>query len=193
MKQKVWDLFVRFFHWSLVLSFTVAYLAAEFSSSSEVYDLDEVHEFLGYFITILVVTRIIWGFVGSKYARFSSFIFSPSEYIENFKAIATNKHQKHYVGHNPLGGAMVFALLGGLSVMVFSGLILLGWSEYTGPVWALALPVTDTMGDMSRWVHYHLAEVMLVLVGAHILGVFVAMKQHGENLVRSMFTGFKES
>jgi len=192
MKEKVWDLFVRFFHWSLVLSFTIAYLTAEFSSSSETYDLDEVHEFLGYFITILVVTRIIWGFIGSKYARFSNFIFSPSEYIENFKAILTNNHQKHYVGHNPLGGAMVFALLAGLSLMVFSGLVLLGWSEFTGPVWALALPVSDTMGDMAKWVHYHLAEIMLILIGSHILGVFVAMKQHGENLVRAMFTGYKE-
>ncbi len=193
MKQKVWDLFVRFFHWSLVFSFTVAYLTAEFSSASETYDLDEVHEFFGYFITILVVSRIIWGFIGSKYARFSSFIYPPSEYIENLKAILTNNHQKHYIGHNPLGGAMVFALLAGLTLMVFSGLVLLGWSEFTGPVWALALPVSDAMGSMAKWVHYHLAEIMLILIAAHVTGVFVAMKQHGENLVRAMFTGYKES
>jgi len=185
MKQKVWDLFVRVFHWSLVVSFTLAYLSAE-------YGYDEIHEWLGYFITVLVVSRIVWGFIGSKYARFSSFVFPPSEYIENLKAIITNRHEKHYIGHNPLGGAMVFALLTGLTLMVFSGLVLLGWSEFSGPVWALALPVSDSMGDMAKWVHYHLPEVMLVLIGSHILGVFVAMKQHGENLVRSMFTGYKE-
>ncbi len=193
MKEKVWDLFVRFFHWSLVLSFTAAYLTVEFGHYSETYDFDEVHEFLGYFITILVVTRIIWGFIGSKYARFSNFIFSPSEYIQNFKAIMTNNHQKHYTGHNPLGGAMVFALLSGLLVLTFSGLTLLGWSEFTGPVWALGIPVSESFGELIKFVHYELPELMLVLIGAHILGVFVAMKQHGENLVRAMFTGFKES
>ncbi len=192
MKQRVWDLFVRFFHWSLVLSFTAAYLTAAYGYN-ETYDMDEVHEWLGYFITTLVVTRILWGFIGSKYARFSNFIFSPSEYIENFKAIMTNKHEKHYMGHNPLGGAMVFALLAGLSLLVFSGLVLLGWSEYTGPVWALGIHVSESFGENIKYIHYHLPEIMLFLIGAHILGVFVAMKQHGENLVRAMFTGYKES
>ncbi len=185
MKEKVWDLFVRVFHWSLVLSFTAAYLTAE-------YGYDGAHEFLGYFITVLVVARIIWGFVGSKYARFSSFIFPIPEYIENFKAIVTNQHQKHYVGHNPLGGAMVFALLTGLFVLVCSGLVLLGWSEYMGPVWALGIPVSESFGEFVQFVHYEVPELMLVLIAAHIMGVFVAMKQHDENLVRAMVTGYKE-
>ncbi len=191
MKEKVWDLFVRFFHWSLVLSFTAAYLTAAYGYH-EVYDMDEVHEFLGYFITLLVVSRIVWGFIGSKYARFSSFVFPISEYIENFKAIITNNHEKHYTGHNPLGGAMVFALLAGLSVLVFSGLVLLGWSEYMGPVWALGIQVSESFGETIKYIHYHLPDIMLLLIAAHILGVFVAMKQHGENLVRAMITGYKE-
>ncbi|HID36688.1 MAG TPA: cytochrome B [Ghiorsea sp.] len=186
MKEKVWDLFVRFFHWSLVVSFTAAYLTAE-------YGYDEIHEFLGYFITLLIVARIVWGFIGSKYARFSNFIFAVPEYVSNFKAIMTNKHDKHYTGHNPLGGLMVFALIGGLFILVSSGLILLGWSEYTGPVWALGIPVSESFGEVIEFIHYELPEIMLILIGAHILGVFVAMKQHGENLVRSMFTGFKEN
>jgi len=193
MKEKVWDLFVRFFHWSLVLSFTAAYLTVEFGHYSENYDFDEVHEFLGYFIAFLVITRIVWGFIGSKYARFASFIFKPSEYMSNFKAIMTNKHDKHYVGHNPLGGAMVFALISGLAILVFSGLVLLGWSEYMGPVWALGIPVSESFGEIIQFIHYEVPELMLLLIGAHILGVFVAMKQHKENLVKSMFTGFKEN
>ncbi len=185
MKEKVWDLFVRVFHWSLVVSFTLTYVAVE-------YGYDEIHEWLGYFLTVLITVRIIWGFVGSKYARFSTFIFPVSEYIENFKAILTSKHQKHYMGHNPLGGAMVFALITGLVVLSFSGLVLLGWSEYTGPVWALAIPVSEGFGSTIEFIHYKLPEVMLFLIGAHILGVFVAMKQHRENLVRSMFNGYKK-
>jgi len=183
---KVWDLFVRFFHWSLVLSFTAAFVTAE-------YGYDEVHEYLGYFITLIVVNRLFWGFMGSKYARFANFIFPVSEYVQNFKAIVSNKHEKHYVGHNPLGGLMVFALIAGLVGLAFTGLTLLGWSEYTGPVWALGIHVSESFGEFIQFLHYELPDVMLVLIGAHILGVVVAMKQHGENLIRSMFTGFKKA
>ncbi len=186
MKELVWDLFIRVFHWSLVLSFTLAYLSAE-------YGLDEIHEWLGYFVVVLVVSRIVWGFIGSKYARFSSFIFDIPTYIKNFKAIVTNNHETHYVGHNPLGGAMVFAILFGLIGLVTSGLILLGWSEYTGPVWALGIPVSEALGDLAKDVHYMLPVLMLFLIGAHILGVIVAIKQHGENLVHSMFNGYKDN
>lgn len=185
MKEKVWDLFVRLFHWSLVASFTVAYLAAE-------YGYDDVHEWLGYFLATLIVCRLVWGFIGSKYALFSSFIFSAPTYVRNFKAILTNHHQEHYTGHNPLGGLMVFALLAGLLVMCVSGLVLLGWAEYMGPVWAMDVPVSDTMGALSKWVHYHLAEMMLVLIGLHLAGVVIAMIQHQENLVRAMITGYKK-
>ncbi|MDX8387679.1 MAG: cytochrome b/b6 domain-containing protein [Ghiorsea sp.] len=184
MKELVWDLFVRVFHWSLAVSFTLAYLAAE-------YGYDEVHEWLGYFIALLVVSRIVWGFIGSKYARFSSFIYPISDKLKHFKAILKNDHQDHHMGHTPLGGAMVFALLFGLVGLVFSGLILLGWSEYTGPVWAMDIAIPEGLGDLMKDVHYLLPEVMLFLVGAHILGVIVAVKQHGENLVHSMFHGHK--
>jgi cytochrome b len=184
MKELVWDLFIRIFHWSLVVSFTAAYLAAE-------YGYDEIHEWLGYFISLLVMARIVWGFVGSKYARFSTFVFPISDYFKNFKALTTNSHEKHYLGHNPLGGAMVFALLAGLMGLVVSGLILLGWSEYTGPVWAMNMSISEGLGDIMKQVHYILPVVMLFLIGAHILGVFLAMKQHGENLIRSMLHGYK--
>ncbi|MDQ6990028.1 MAG: cytochrome b/b6 domain-containing protein [Mariprofundaceae bacterium] len=184
IKVLVWDKFVRVFHWSLVLSFTAAYLTAE-------YGYDEIHEWLGYFIAVLILTRLIWGFVGSKYARFSSFIFAIPAYFKNFKAIISNQHDEHYLGHNPLGGAMVFALLAGLLTLIFSGLILLGWSEYTGPVWAMGIPVSEALADFSKFVHYEVPELMLLLIAAHILGVLAAMYQHGENLVRSMFDGYK--
>ncbi len=185
MKELVWDLFIRVFHWSLVLSFTLAYLSAE-------YGFDEIHEWLGYFVVVLVVSRIVWGFVGSKYARFSSFVFPISEYIENLKAIAANKHEKHYMGHNPLGGGMVFMLLFGLLALVVSGLILLGWMEYTGPVWAMGIPVSESVGWLAKDIHYMFPVIMLFLIGGHLAGVVLAVKQHGENLVRSMINGYKE-
>lgn len=184
MKVLVWDRFVRIFHWSLLLSFSASYLTAE-------YGYDEIHEWLGYFISLLVIARLVWGFIGTPYARFSSFIFRVSDYIKNLKAIVHNQHQTHYLGHNPLGGAMVFALLAGLLTIMVSGLILLGWSEYTGPVWALSLPISESLGDFSQWVHYEVPELMLILIAAHVLGVIVAIYQHKENLVRSMFDGYK--
>ena len=186
MRELVWDKFIRIFHWCLVLSFTAAYLTAE-------YGYDEIHEWLGYLVALLVISRVIWGFVGSKYARFSSFIFAVPEYIENLKAIASNHHEKHYLGHNPLGGAMVFALLSGLLVLVCSGLILLGWSEYTGPIWAMGVPISEGLGDLAKLLHYEAPELMLVLIAAHLLGVAVAIRQHRENLVHSMFHGYKNN
>lgn len=184
MGEYVWDLFVRIFHWSLVLSFTLAYLAAE-------YGYDEVHEWLGYFLVLLVLSRIVCGFAGTKYACFASFVFPISTYIANFKAIITNRHETHYYGHAPVASLMVFALLISLLVMVTTGLILLGWGEYMGPVWALNIPVPDVMGALSETIHYQLAELLLVLIGLHIGGVLLAVIQHKENIVRSMVTGYK--
>ncbi|OIQ00652.1 MAG: hypothetical protein AUK35_02035 [Zetaproteobacteria bacterium CG2_30_46_52] len=184
MKELVWDLFVRFFHWSLVASFTVAYLAAE-------YGYDDVHEWLGYFLLLLVVARIVWGFIGTKYARFSSFVFPISTYIANIKSILTGNHKEHYYGHAPVAGLMVFVLISSLVVMGISGLVLLGWGEYMGPVWALNIPVSDAMGALSKLVHYQLAVILLIFIGLHIGGVVLAVVQHKENIVRAMVTGYK--
>ena len=176
-----WDLFVRVFHWTLVLSFAMAWFTGEFS-------VDDLHSWFGYLITLLIVGRFIWGFVGSMNARFKSFIYSPNETVAYLKSIVQN-NPKHYASHNPAGAVMVFALLVVLAVMVGSGFIFEAWGEYEGPLWSMQVAISDACGHLARSLHKFLPEVLLAMVGLHLLGVLVATIQHKENFVMSMING----
>ena len=120
---KVWDIFVRTFHWLLVLSVITQLVTAE--------PAQFIHVPVGYFIVILLILRIIWGFIGSKHARFSDFIYPPRDIFAYLKGLLT-KQPKNFLGHNPAGGAMVMALLLCLCLTVFAGLKTLG-AEGSGP------------------------------------------------------------
>lgn len=110
---KVWDIGVRLFHWSLVALFVISYLSGD--------EQETLHVWSGYAIIALLVFRIIWGFVGTRYARFSDFVYAPGAVIEYLKSLASGS-PKHYLGHNPAGGWMVIALLVSLSLATWSGL-----------------------------------------------------------------------
>ena len=98
----VWDPLVRLFHWSLVLSFAVAWLSV---NSSE-----NLHIWAGFAAGGLILLRIVWGFIGTPYARFSQFVCSPFDVIRYLKAVASGSEARH-IGHNPAGGAMIVALI----------------------------------------------------------------------------------
>ena len=100
---RVWDLPVRVFHWLLVGCFAVAYAIAE----SE--PLRGLHVILGYTATGLILFRIIWGFVGSRFARFSSFLFSPKAAVEYLRSLS--KQSQRYIGHTPAGSYAIYAIL----------------------------------------------------------------------------------
>jgi len=121
---EVWDLLVRIFHWTLVIAFIVAYLTAE--------EENMVHIYAGYTVLGLIVFRVIWGIVGSKYARFSDFVYSPSHVIQYLKDLKTG-NVTHYLGHNPAGGWMIIALLLSLFVVTISGLQVYALEEGRGP------------------------------------------------------------
>jgi len=176
-----WDLFVRGFHWSLVVFFSLAYLSGEFN-------VEDLHGWFGYAIVALIVGRFVWGFVGSRNARFSSFIYSPAETFAYFASMIGNK-PRHYASHNPAGALMVFALLAALAVLTVSGLLLEDWGEYEGILWAMHVPVSDTLGHLAKLLHRELPEILLALVGLHLLGVVVATVQHRENFVLAMWSG----
>jgi len=180
---KVWDVPVRLFHWSLVLSFAAAYLTAE-------YRLGFLHIWIGYFLCVLLLTRIVWGFAGNQYARFRTFVFSRAETISYLRAMLQG-HPKPYLGHNPAGALMVFALLGTLSLVFMSGLVTLAVIDFEGPVLYLANYVDDETSYMIRHVHEWLVNIVLVLIPLHLLGVLVGSIQHKENLVHAMITGKK--
>lgn len=197
----VWDIFIRIFHWTLVIAFTVAYFTSE--------EKNVWHIYAGYTVLALVILRIIWGLVGSQHARFSDFICSPSgvyRYVRELRAGTA----KHYFGHNPLGGWMVVGLLGTLLIVTISGLKVYAIEEGRGPLAGNPVMLTvisaahaEDDGDADKkeqeeadeefWEEIHEASTnfMLLLIGFHVFGVVLSSKLHGENLVKAMLTGKK--
>lgn len=168
-KILVWDAPVRVFHWLLVLSFAGAYLTAE----SERWRL--VHVSLGYTLGGLVAFRVLWGMLGTRYARFTSFVRGPAavmRYVRNLLA----GQPEHHVGHNPAGAVAIVLLL------LFSGVVVAtGWAVYN-----------EVGGNWLEDLHEGASNFMLAVVGVHLAGVVVSSWLHRENLVRSMLSGSKE-
>jgi cytochrome b len=179
---KTWDIFVRVFHWTLAISFVLAWLSAD--------ELLSVHVIAGYTISVLILLRVLWGFIGSSHARFRDFIYSPRQILVYLGDILRG-HPRRYLGHNPAGGAMVLALLLTLSATVISGLMLYAYSEFSGPL-ADWLSYDEIAGEWMEDVHEFSANATLALVILHLLGVVLASWQHRENLVKSMFNGYKQ-
>lgn len=182
---KVWDLFIRCFHWSMVLGCVTAFISGELHAAT-------LHEFVGYALCVLLAARVYWGFKGSEHACFRSFIFPPSEVLAYVRAMFKG-HPKHYFGHNPAGALMVFILIGLLALLIASGLLTLGTIDFGGPLTFLANRLSDETSYASRHLHEILANVGFALVLLHVLGVAMGSIQHNENLVRAMLTGKKKS
>jgi cytochrome b len=193
---KVWDPLVRIAHWSLVVAFFIAYFTED--------ELLAVHVWAGYAVGLIVMLRVVWGFVGPKHARFSDFLFGPWTALAYLVDLARFRAERH-IGHSPAGAVMVFALLIGLAATVWSGLETYAEEENAGPlagaptVVAAALADEDgeegRRGDRGDWeeVHEVVSNVVLILVILHIAGVVLASIVHKENLARAMVTGRKRS
>lgn len=166
----VWDIPTRLFHWLLAASFAGAFLTAE----SERYR--DIHVLSGYTLLGLIAFRLLWGFIGSRYAQFRSFLFTPREVAVYLRSLL-KAAPAHYVGHNPAGSVAVFALLALGIVSAFSGVMLF----------------QDIGGDVLEELHEGVAFVMLTVVALHVAGVLVSSLLHRENLVRSMITGLKSA
>jgi cytochrome b len=164
----VWDLPVRLFHWSLALSFTGAFVTAE----SERFR--DIHVAFGYTLLGLIAFRIVWAFVGTRYARLSSFAFGPRAVMDYLMSLLTF-HPRHYVGHNPAGSWVIYLLV---ALGVVTGAA--GYATYN-----------DIGGEWLEDFHEGAANVMLTLVFVHIAGVLVSSLVHRENLVKAMLTGYK--
>jgi cytochrome b len=165
---RVWDPLVRVFHWGLVAAFVTAYVSAE--------EWDGLHEWAGWVVLGLIASRLVWGVVGTRHARFGDFVPSPARllaYLWNLLRGAS----KRYVGHSPAGGAMIVVLLIAVTATATTG----------------ALMTTDWDSRWIKEVHEVMANLTLVLIGAHLLGVLVMSLVHRENLVRAMLTGRKRA
>jgi cytochrome b len=164
----VWDAPVRVFHWLMVLCFTGAYLTSE----SETWRL--LHITLGYTMAGLVAFRILWGFVGTRYSRFTSFVRGPkavATYLRSLLAL----QPEHHTGHNPAGALAIVGML-----VLTAAIATTGWATYN-----------EVAGEWVAELHEVIANGMLMLVGLHIAAVFFSGWLHKENLARAMLTGRK--
>lgn len=176
---KVWDLPIRIFHWLLVAGFFTAYFTED--------DLLPVHVGAGYLIIALLIFRLVWGFAGNRYARFSGFLCSPARSIAYVRELISRK-AKRYIGHNPAGAAMILLLLLNLTLTCASGLAVYGADQGAGP---LAF-IGNRHEKLWEEVHEFFANVTLSLVGLHVLGVLLESYLHRENLLKAMWTGKKK-
>ena len=175
----VWDPFVRVFHWTVVVAFTVAYLTED--------DLLTVHVWAGYVVGALVVARIVWGFVGSLHARFSDFVYAPATAFSYVRELLRFRGAR-YLGHSPGGGYMVIILLIFLAATVATGLVVYGGDQQAGP---LAGMFTKDFSESFEEVHEVIANITLALIFFHVSAVVLASFVHHENLARAMVTGYK--
>lgn len=167
-KVLVWDAPVRVFHWLMVLSFAGAYLTAE----SERWRT--VHVTLGYTMAGLVAFRLVWGLVGTRHARFASFVRGPRAVVGYVRGLLRGKVETS-AGHNPLGALAIVALLGMTAVVTAAG-----WATYN-----------EVGGDWIEELHEGAANAMLAIVGVHVAGVLLSSWLHRDNLVGAMVTGRK--
>ena len=183
-KIRVWDLPVRLFHWTLVVLIVVSYVTAQVGG-----DWMKLHFWSGYAILTLLLFRIAWGFVGSTTARFSHFVKGPVAAIEHLKELAGTDRPRD-VGHNPLGGAMVMALLLGVLLQVVAGLFSADTDEGTisGP---LANLLSDKWIERATAVHHFWINVLLLLIALHVLAALLYLVWKRQNLIAAMFTGRK--
>ena len=164
----VWDLPLRVFHWLLAISFVGAFLTAESER------LRDVHVVLGYTVLGLLAFRLLWGFLGTRHARWSSFAYGPGAVLRYLRSLLARRPD-HYVGHNPAGSWVIY-------LMVVLGLVagVSGYAVYN-----------DLGGKWTESLHEGAANAMLALVLVHVAGVVVSSLMHRENLVVAMLTGRK--
>ena len=137
---RVWDFFVRAFHWALAASFAVAWLSSE--------NWERLHDAAGYAAGALVALRVVWGFLGPRYARFAQFVRSPETVIAYLRTIKDGSARR-YIGHNPAGGAMIVVLL-----VAIAGTAVSGWLLTTDAFWgspSCSMSIRSSRTACSRW------------------------------------------
>ena len=210
---KVWNLAIRVFHWTLVGCFTLAFISSE--------DITNLHVIFGYGVLALVVFRIFYGFAGTRYTRFSDFLYRPAEIAGYLKGLASGR-PRHYIGHNPAGGLMIAVLLLSLLTLTLTGLKAYGvkghgpLAKYEISFASKAFADNDEEGQSedhngrSRrgkefsaseddekdefWeeVHETIAYFTLFLASVHVAGALISSILHRENLIKAMITGRRQ-
>jgi len=165
---RVWDTFVRLFHWGLVSSFAIAWFTPV--------RWEGLHHWAGYVAAALVLARVVWGLAGSHHARFANFVRGPKTTLGYLGDILHHREAR-FLGHNPAGAAMVLVLM---ALMVLATLT--GWMTTTDRYYGISW--VETAHKISVY-------TLLAMFVLHLGGVILASVRHRENLVRAMFTGRK--
>lgn len=165
----VWDIWVRFTHWAVALGVLLNLAITEEGS--------DIHQYVGYAVVALVVSRLIWGFIGSRYARFASFFPTPKRVKTHISHVLNRQLDPQEVGHNPLAALMMFALWG-----VILGLGVTGYLMGTDAFWG---------EDWPKEIHEVFANSLYLLIPVHVVSAIIMGRLQKQNLIKSMITGKK--
>lgn len=160
----VWDAFVRSFHWMLVVSVTVAFISEKETL---------LHVWAGYVVGTLIAARFVWGFIGSRYARFSEFLYAPSTTLRYVRDLLILRAGERRIGHSPGGVYVIMLLLTCLACTVVTGVLI------------------HDEEQRAEELHGVFTDIAFALVCVHIIGICLRSLVYRENLVRAMFTGYK--
>lgn len=177
MKIRVWDLPTRAFHWLFTISVSGAILSVNFDNT-------ELHAKFGYASLVLVVFRILWGFIGPEHARFTNFV--PK--LSTLKTYLKNLESKH-LGHNPLGAFSVIAILGVVLIQTLTGLFADDDISFQGP---LNNKVSSEIASLLNRVHHLNSTLIYVVVGLHLAAIIYYQWVKKQKLISAMITGDKE-
>lgn len=180
--QRVWDLPTRFFHWTLVLLIALQYATGEY------HFLDmRWHFWFGYATLALIAFRLLWGFFGSQTSRFGDFLRGPRAVFAYIRALFSTNPQTR-IGHNPLGGWSVLALLACVAVQSASGLFASDDIDTDGP---LVAHVSDATVKLMTRVHHWNENLLLILACLHVVAVLLYLLVKHDDLITPMFGGRK--
>lgn len=177
---RIWDLPTRLFHWLLAVCVIGAIVTAKIGGLWM-----EWHVKLGITALCLIIFRLIWGLVGSRYARFSHFVKGPWGILSYLKAARAPNHATEAPGHNPIGGWSVMLMLGVIGAQAFTGLFATDDIMIQGPLYAY---VSNHTAETLTGIHHLISKAVIALIIVHVLAIFVyAMR--GKRLVPPMLTG----
>lgn len=179
-KIKVWDLPIRLFHWLLVLAIVFQFVTGDLLD-----DAMQWHFYGGYTIIGLIIFRLIWGMLGTYYARFNQFIVSP---VSAFKYL-TSSRNVDYLGHNPAGAYSIIFLLSLILSQAVSGLFISDEIFTDGPYYGL---LSGFWQEIADFLHHNLMNIIFVAIALHIGAIIFYKIRHKQALTSAMFTGFKQ-
>jgi len=171
---RVWDGLVRALHWTLAAAVATAWSSGHWQPR----DFDAIHHTAGYVALAAIALRLVWGFVGGRYARFAQFVRGPRATLAYARALRAGREPRH-IGHNPLGGWMALMLWAAAATLAITG-----WLYTTDWLWGY-----EWLSDL----HAALAWLVTALVAGHLGGVVMTSWRHRENLVAAMFSGRKRA